>query len=241
MAPTPCALLTRRTAADDEVDSLSLPSLLSLLRSPLLLHASDFLKHYAASARTVTEASHRVFNEFGIKLLDVQLIHFACVDQATQSLLDRDIITRVTKQNELLAREADVEIMKREKEVQMQQVTHQPSRQRSRALGSTSAHVMLTRWPAGPCLFLFFFLPFSQMDIEFEKSIKENTMELKRKELDVSRTKKENTQTTNSPRLLSFLLTRFFFLVSVLSFFPRFLVFSVFRFCVVGFPSYEGG
>ena len=50
------------------------------------------------------------------------MIHFACVDQATQALLDRDIITRVTKQNELLAREADVEIMKREKEVQMQQM-----------------------------------------------------------------------------------------------------------------------
>jgi hypothetical protein len=55
-------------------------------------------------------------------LLDVQLIHFACVDVATQQLLDRDIITRVTKQNELLAKEADVEIMKREKEVQMQQM-----------------------------------------------------------------------------------------------------------------------
>jgi len=82
----------------------------------------DFLKHYAASARTVTEASHKVFNEFGLKLLDVQLIHFNCVDQATQQLLDRDIITRVTKQNELLAKEADVEIMKREKEVQMQQM-----------------------------------------------------------------------------------------------------------------------
>jgi regulator of protease activity HflC (stomatin/prohibitin superfamily) len=82
----------------------------------------DFLKHYAASARTVTEASHKTFNEFGIKLLDVQLIHFNCTDAATQSLLDRDIITRVTKQNELLAKEADVEIMKREKEVQMQQM-----------------------------------------------------------------------------------------------------------------------
>jgi regulator of protease activity HflC (stomatin/prohibitin superfamily) len=82
----------------------------------------DFLKHYAASARTVTEASHKIFNEFGLKLLDVQLIHFNCTDAATQSLLDRDIITRVTKQNELLAKEADVEIMKREKEVQMQQM-----------------------------------------------------------------------------------------------------------------------
>ena len=39
----------------------------------------DFLKHYAASARTVTEASHKTFNEFGIKLLDVQLIHFKSV------------------------------------------------------------------------------------------------------------------------------------------------------------------
>ena len=82
----------------------------------------DFLKHYAASARTVTEASHKTFNEFGIRLLDVQLIHFACADPETQKLLDKDIITRVTKQNELLAKEADVDIMKREKEVQMQKM-----------------------------------------------------------------------------------------------------------------------
>ena len=52
-----------------------------------------FLKHYAASARTVTEASHKTFNEFGLKLLDVQLIHFTCADPATQTLLDKDIMS----------------------------------------------------------------------------------------------------------------------------------------------------
>lgn len=82
----------------------------------------DFLKNYAAIARSVTEASHRTFSEFGIRVLDVQLIHFTCLDPATQKLLDQDIITRVTKQNELLAKEADVDIMKREKEVQLQRM-----------------------------------------------------------------------------------------------------------------------
>ena len=49
----------------------------------------DFLKHYAQSARAVTEASHATFNEFGIKILDVQLIHFNCLDPETQKLLDQ--------------------------------------------------------------------------------------------------------------------------------------------------------
>ncbi len=57
------------------------------------LSKRDFLKHYAASARTVTEASHKTFNEFGLKLLDVQLIHFTCADPATQTLLDKDIMS----------------------------------------------------------------------------------------------------------------------------------------------------
>lgn len=37
----------------------------------------------------MTEASHKTFNEFGLKLLDVQLIHFTCADPATQTLLDK--------------------------------------------------------------------------------------------------------------------------------------------------------
>ena len=53
----------------------------------------DFLRNYAASASTVTEASHKTFNEFGLKLLDVQLIHFTCADPATQTLLDKDIMS----------------------------------------------------------------------------------------------------------------------------------------------------
>lgn len=82
----------------------------------------DFLKNYAACARSVTEASHKTFSEFGIRILDVQLIHFNCLDAATQKLLDQDIITRVSKQNELLAKEADVEIMARERDVQLKQM-----------------------------------------------------------------------------------------------------------------------
>lgn len=82
----------------------------------------DFLKFYADSAKKATQAAHETFNEFGIRLLDIQLIQFNCLDPKTQALLDSDIITRVTKQNELLAKEADVEIMKRSKEVELQRM-----------------------------------------------------------------------------------------------------------------------
>lgn len=120
----------------------------------------DFLKHYASSARSVTEASHATFNEFGIRVLDVQLISFVCVDSGTQKLLDQDIITRVQKQNELLAREADVDIMKREKEVQLQKMdidyVRTPTRARAITTAKTKLSWILTQ-PNAMCVFSFAF------------------------------------------------------------------------------------
>lgn len=81
----------------------------------------DFLKTYADTSMSATEKSHTFFNEYGIRALDVQVINFTCENPNTQNLLETDIVTNVTKQNELRAKETDVEIMKKEKAVRMEQ------------------------------------------------------------------------------------------------------------------------
>jgi len=81
----------------------------------------EFLRTYADISITATEKSHAFFNEYGIKVIDVQVINFTCENPDTQKLLDSDIVVNVTKQNELRAKETDVEIMKKEKAVKMEQ------------------------------------------------------------------------------------------------------------------------
>lgn len=81
----------------------------------------DFLKTYADTSIAATERSHSFFNEFGIQVIDVQVINFVCENSKTQELLETDIVTNVMKQNELRAKETDVEIMKKEKAVKIEQ------------------------------------------------------------------------------------------------------------------------
>lgn len=81
----------------------------------------DFLKTYADTSIAATERSHSFFNEFGIQIIDVQVINFVCENSKTQDLLEQDIVTNVMKQNELRAKETDVEIMKKEKLVKIEQ------------------------------------------------------------------------------------------------------------------------
>ena len=52
-----------------------------------------------------------------IFFIDIQIINYKCEDPKTQDLLDKDIITYITKQNELKAKETDVDIMMRENEI----------------------------------------------------------------------------------------------------------------------------
>lgn len=81
----------------------------------------DFLRTYADTSLSATDKSTHFFNEYGIKVIDVQVINFTCENPDTQRLLETDIVTNVTKQNELRAKETDVEIMKKEKAVRMEQ------------------------------------------------------------------------------------------------------------------------
>lgn len=87
----------------------------------------DFMQSYSACALDCVIRGTDYFSKFGIYVLDVQILDYKCVDGHTQSLLDQDIKTHVTKQNELKAKEADVliqekenEITKRRKDLQME-------------------------------------------------------------------------------------------------------------------------
>jgi len=81
----------------------------------------DFLRTYADTSLNATDKSTIFFSEYGLKVIDVQVINFTCENPETQKLLETDIVTNVTKQNELRAKETDVEIMKKEKAVRMEQ------------------------------------------------------------------------------------------------------------------------
>lgn len=76
-----------------------------------------FVKTYTSVAQEAIQNSHNFFNEYGICIIDIQIINYKCEDPKTQSLLDTDIITYITKQNELKAKQTDIEIMKKENEI----------------------------------------------------------------------------------------------------------------------------
>ena len=61
------------------------------------------------------------FLSFGIDILDIQILNYACTNKDTQRLLTTDIHTNVTKQNELRARQNDVAIQAQANKVQMKQ------------------------------------------------------------------------------------------------------------------------
>lgn len=80
----------------------------------------DFMRVYADTAISETEQAHKRFNEYGIHILDVQVINFKCDKPETQALIDNEIAVTVKKQSELRARELDVTIMGSEQAVQSQ-------------------------------------------------------------------------------------------------------------------------
>ena len=74
----------------------------------------DFMKSYSTVAiQSITNGSE-YFKDFGIKILDIQIINYLCQDKNTQELLNKDIQTHVNKQNELKAKEADILIKEKE-------------------------------------------------------------------------------------------------------------------------------
>lgn len=76
-----------------------------------------FIQSYSARATESIGRGTEYFSSFGIHVLDVQILDYKCADVHTQTLLDQDIKTNVTKQNELKAKEVDVLIQEKENDI----------------------------------------------------------------------------------------------------------------------------
>jgi len=77
----------------------------------------QFMTSFADTAQNSVKTVSTYFETFGIKVLDIQVINYRCVLQSTQELLETDIHTNVTKQNELRARQQDVAIQEENNKV----------------------------------------------------------------------------------------------------------------------------
>lgn len=71
----------------------------------------DFMKSYSSVALESIKNGTEYFTNFGIQILDIQIINYCCQDKNTQELLNKDIQTNVIKQNELKAKETDILIL----------------------------------------------------------------------------------------------------------------------------------
>jgi regulator of protease activity HflC (stomatin/prohibitin superfamily) len=77
----------------------------------------DYVQKYNSIAFSTISHGTEYFSQFGIHIIDIQILNYTCVDIHTQQLLDEDIKTYVKKQNELKAKEADIFIKEKENEI----------------------------------------------------------------------------------------------------------------------------
>ena len=69
----------------------------------------DFMNTFSLIAQTSIETVSEYFNQYGIEILDIQILNFHA-DGATQRLLDTEIETSVAKQNELRSTQNEIAI-----------------------------------------------------------------------------------------------------------------------------------
>jgi hypothetical protein len=71
--------------------------------------------------QSAENCSEKQFRKFGIEILDVQILNYVCAEKETQRLLDMDIHTNVTKQNELRITQNDILIQEELNKVHMRE------------------------------------------------------------------------------------------------------------------------
>ncbi len=92
-----------------------------LLNAYTRLPFSSFQTAYSDACTAAKVAAVAMFGRFGITLSDIQVVGFQCTNAATQALLQTDVQTRVTKQNELRAAAVDVNIQEQRQALIMKQ------------------------------------------------------------------------------------------------------------------------
>lgn len=87
----------------------------------------EFMNKFSKIAQESVQPNSENLQNYGITILDIQIIQYTCVEPKTQELLQQDIHTNVTKQNELRARQSDIliqeqnnEVMRKQKDLEVQ-------------------------------------------------------------------------------------------------------------------------
>ena len=78
----------------------------------------EFMNTFAVIAQASVDQCTAYFMDYGIEIMDVQILNFFCKDVKTQQLLNLDIETSVIKQNELRATQNDIAIQEQSNEVE---------------------------------------------------------------------------------------------------------------------------
>lgn len=92
-----------------------------LLNAYTRLPFRDFQATFSDACGAAKVDAVSMFARFGITLSDIQVVGFQCTNAATQALLQTDVQTRVTKQNELRAAAVDVDIQEKRQALTMKQ------------------------------------------------------------------------------------------------------------------------
>ena len=77
------------------------------------------MSSFSAIAENCVAECSEFFLSFGIEILEIQILQYACPSPATQSLLTSQVHTAVMKENELKARQNDIAIQAQSNKVQM--------------------------------------------------------------------------------------------------------------------------
>lgn len=78
----------------------------------------QFMNTFAVIAMESVDKCTAYFQQYGIEIIDVQILNFYCKERKTQDLLNSNIETTVVKQNELRATQNDIAIQEQSNEVQ---------------------------------------------------------------------------------------------------------------------------
>jgi hypothetical protein len=139
----------------------------------------EFMLKYSDVAFEAVSASKRFFDQYGINILDIQIINYHCFDGETQKLLGQDIETNVRKHNEIKAKEADVAIAERENEIE--------KRRRELAVELTKKDIEMELLRKDMSVRV----DKKTIDIEFQRKEAEIAMRLKELDLQVAEEKKK--------------------------------------------------
>jgi len=85
------------------------------------INLREFMATFTAESQAAIDVINNYFLEYGIEILDVQILDFSCHEKKVDKMLEVAIHTTVTKSNQLRAVQNDVEIQEKSNEIMRKQ------------------------------------------------------------------------------------------------------------------------